>query len=243
MVAGFSTKVAIITNLFMNVASGSLEYFAIAWVYDEVPALQEAKQTPQPEPAGAESAQEHENQSRLSQSWRHTCGVLNKSTRDFSVYFRHRAFLPSIAGALLYLTVLGFAGQMVTYLLSAGYTTNQVGIAMTFSVVFEALATWVAPWLVGRIGLVRAGLWLCGWQLTMLVAGTTLFWIFNNRPLASASSLVGATILSRLGLRGFEFCVQIIVQEVRARLNSWGYTRLTVCLGCRGREPWRIFLG
>jgi iron-regulated transporter 1 len=222
LVAGFSTKVAIMTNFVMNVTSGSLEYFAIAWVYDEVPALQEAKQKPRPEPVGAESAPERESQSRLSQCWRHTCGVFNRSARDFGLYFRHRAFLPSIAGALLYLTVLGFAGQMVTYLLSAGYTTNQVGIAMTLNVVVEVLATWVAPWLIGQIGLVRAGLWLCSWQVITLVAGTTLFWIFDNRPIVSASSLVAGTILSRLGLRGFELCVQIIVQEVRTGCSPWG---------------------
>ncbi|KAL2128819.1 hypothetical protein VTI74DRAFT_8599 [Chaetomium olivicolor] len=213
LVAGFSTKVAIITNLVMNVTSSVLEYFAIAWVYDEVPELQEAKQNPQPEPADAESAQERESQSRLSQSWRRTRGVFSKSARDFSLYFHHYAFLPSIASALLYLTVLSFAGQMVTYLLSAGYTTNQVGIARTLSVVLEVLATWVAPWLIGQIGPVRAGLWLSSWQVTTLVAGTTLFWIFDNRPVLSAGGLVGGTILSRLGLRGFDLCVQIIVQE------------------------------
>lgn len=215
LVDGFSIEVAIIVNLAMNVISIVLEYLAIARVYHEAPKLQEAKQKPRPEPADAESAQERESQSRLTQSWRRTRGVFSKSARDFNFYFRHRAFLPSIAGALLYLTVLSFAGQMVTYLLSAGYTANQVGIARTLSVAFEVLATWVAPWLIGRIGPVRAGLWLSSWQVTTLVAGTTLFWIFNDKPVVSASGLVGGTILSRLGLRGFDLCLQLIVQEVR----------------------------
>ncbi|KAL2016493.1 hypothetical protein VTK56DRAFT_3456 [Thermocarpiscus australiensis] len=211
LIAGFSTKVAVITNLVMNVASSILEYFAIARVYYEVPELQEAKQKPQSDPAGDESAQDPE--SRFAQNWGRIRDVFSKSARDFNFYFRHRAFLPSIAGALLYLTVLSFAGQMVTYLLSAGYTATQVGIARTLSVAFEVLATWVAPWLMGQIGPARAGLWLSSWQVTTLVVGTALFWIFDDKPVVSASGLVGGTILSRLGLRGFDLCVQIIVQE------------------------------
>lgn len=215
LIDGFSTEVAIIVNLVMNVMSIVPEYFAIARVYYEAPKLQQAKQKPRPEPADDESDQERETQSRLGQSWRRTCGVLGKSTRDLKFYFRHRAFLPSIAGSLLYLTVLSFAGQMVTYLLSAGYSANQVGIARTLSVVFEVSATWVAPWLMGHIGPVRAGLWLSSWQVITLAAGTALFCIFEDKPVVSASALVGGTILSRLGLRGFDLCVQLIVQEVR----------------------------
>ncbi|KAL2144737.1 hypothetical protein VTI28DRAFT_8583 [Corynascus sepedonium] len=211
LIAGFSTRVAIIANLVMNATSSILEYFAIARVYNEVPGLQEAKVEPRSGLADAESAPGSE--SRLTEHLKRIRGVLSKSARDFDFYFRHRAFLPSIAGALLYLTVLSFAGQMVTYLLSAGYTATQVGIARTLSVIFEVLATWVAPWLMGRIGPVRAGLWLSSWQLSTLVAGTVLFWIFDDKPVLSASGIVGGTILSRLGLRGFDLCVQIIVQE------------------------------
>jgi iron-regulated transporter 1 len=219
---GISTEVAIMVNLFMNVASIILEYFAIARVYYEVPGLQEAKVEPRREPTEAGSALDREGRSRnrLSQGWRRARGVLGKSARDFNFYFRHRAFLASIAGALLYLTVLSFAGQMVTYLLSAGYTANQVGITRTLSVFFEVLATWVAPWLMERAGPVRAGLWLSSWQVTTLMAGITVFWIFDDKPVVSASALVGATILSRLGLRGFDLCVQIIVQEVRTDADS-----------------------
>lgn len=38
---------------------------------------------------------------------------------------------------------------------------------------------------------------------------------FDDKPVVSSSGLVGGTILSRLGLRGLELCVQLIVQEVR----------------------------
>ncbi|KAK4100332.1 hypothetical protein N658DRAFT_508048 [Parathielavia hyrcaniae] len=205
MVDGFSTKVSILVNLAMNVASVVVEYFAIARVYNEVPQLREPKGGQHPGPVDM-----HTGRIGL---WRLIQGLSSKTAEDFRVYFRHRAFLASFAGALLYFTVLSFASQMVTYLLSVGYSAAQVGLARTLSVAFEVLSTWVAPWLMGRVGPVRAGLWLSSWQLTTLVAGATLFWMFNDRPVVSASSLMAGTILSRLGLRGFDLCVQIIVQE------------------------------
>jgi iron-regulated transporter 1 len=123
---------------------------------------------------------------------------------------------------------------MVTYLLSAGYSATQVGVARTLSVAFEVLATWVAPWLMSKIGPVRAGLWLSSWQVTMLVAGIIVFWVFVDKPIISASGLVGGTILSRVGLRGFDLCAQLIVQEVEFIQTSAkkGRAVLTICTGC-----------
>lgn len=204
LIDGYSSEVAIIANFAMNAASVVPEYFAIARVYHQFPKLQRGMYKPQPPLSEARG------------SWQSLSALMKKSAEDFNMYFRHRAFLPSVAGAILYLTVLNFAGQMVTYLLSASYSSIQVGVARTLSVIFEVLATWMAPWLMGRIGPVRAGLWLSSWQVTMLVAGIAVFWIFESKPFISASGLVGGTILSRLGLRGFDLCVQLIVQEVRA---------------------------
>jgi hypothetical protein len=42
----------------------------------------------------------------------------------------------------------------------------------------------------------------------------SVFWALLNRPTISASGLVGGTILSRVGLRGFDLCIQLIIQEV-----------------------------
>ncbi|KAK5290618.1 hypothetical protein LTR99_011019 [Exophiala xenobiotica] len=211
LIDGFSTKVAIIVNFAMNISSVGVEYFAIARVYRDVPELQEPKKRSHANQGEANPSQESE--SRLAHNWRHLRDIMTKSATDFNLYFHHRAFLPSIAGALLYLTVLSFAGQMVTYLLSAGYSATQIGIARTLSVAFEVLATWVAPWLMTKIGPVRAGFWLGSWQVIMLVAGIAVFWMFMDEPTLSATGLVGGTILSRVGLRGFDLCTQIIVQE------------------------------
>ncbi|KAK9583590.1 hypothetical protein V6Z92_007726 [Aspergillus fumigatus] len=171
LIDGISTKTAILINLGMNVCSVVVEYFSIAKVYYDVPELQQ----PKPAANGGLSSRETEQQSFLRQCWSRCCGLAQKSFGDFGFYFRHRYFLPSFAGALLYLTVLSFAGQMVTWLLSAGYDSVQIGIARTLSVAFEVLATWIAPWLMRRIGPIRAGLWLASWQFFCLAAGISVF--------------------------------------------------------------------
>ncbi|KAJ4180725.1 hypothetical protein NW759_017231 [Fusarium solani] len=210
LIDGYSSEAAIVVNFAMNAASVVVEYFAIARVYWEVPELQRPKQEHQPSIQFDSSQDSH---GLAGGSWQRLKVVATRSATDFAFYFNHRAFLPSFAGAILYLTVLSFAGQMVTYLLSAGYSSIQIGIARTLSVVFEVLATWFAPWLIGRIGAVRAGLWLSTCQVITLAAGFAVFWIFEDKSRLSASGLVVGTILSRLGLRGFDLCIQLIVQE------------------------------
>ncbi|KAL6800596.1 Ferroporti-1 [Trichoderma sp. SZMC 28013] len=213
MIDAQSSQVAMIANFAMNAATLPIEYFTIARVYFDIPELQRAKiplqrnTTPQTESSNAAMTFN-------SVIWQPLTAMIKKSVQDFSLYFKHQAFLPSIAGAVLYLTVLSFGGQMVTYLLSSGYSSMQIGIARTLGVIFEVLSTWAAPWLMGRIGSVRAGLWMSSWQVIMLVVGVCIFWVFDGKDsLISASGLVGGTVLSRLGLRGFDLCVQLIVQE------------------------------
>ncbi|KAI2469699.1 Ferroporti-1 [Annulohypoxylon bovei var. microspora] len=210
LIDGFSTKLAIIVNFAMNIASVTIEYYAIARVYHEVPALQEPKKRVQ----GHDTNLSLDSNEGRPSIWMRVLATLNRSKTEFTLYFRHAAFLPSFACALLYLTVLSFSGQMVTYLLSTGYTSSQIGFTRTISVAFEVLATWVAPWLISHIGPVRAGLWHSTMQVSMLITGLAVFWAFDaSNPTISASGLVGGIILSRLGLRGFDLCTQIIVQE------------------------------
>lgn len=238
---GYSTQVAILVNLGMNVASVVVEYFAIARVYYQVDGLQQPKGAPTQTSIGDDSSER--SQGRATDLLAHARAVVGRTVADFSLYFRHPAFLPSIAGALLYLTVLSFAGQMVTFLLSSGYTSTQVGAARTLAVVFEVLATWIAPWLMGLVGPVRAGLWLGSWQLAMLMAGAAVFIICRDHPLISASGIVGGTILSRVGLRGFDLCVQVIVQEVRGVILTVTADQLTPIIGGRGRYPGGFLIG
>jgi iron-regulated transporter 1 len=67
----------------------------------------------------------------FSHNWKYLKDVILTNLRELNFYFHHRAFLLSFAGALLYFTVLFFAGQMITYLLSVGYNSIHIGIART----------------------------------------------------------------------------------------------------------------
>ena len=197
-------------------------------VYEIALALQQSKTLPY-------SEQHETEQTRRITNWRHTIDAIQGYLRDLRTSFRHQAFLPSFSGALLYFTVLNFAGQMVTYLLASGYNSFHIGIARTLSVIFEIAAsdynsfhigitrtlsvifeiasTWTAPSVMSGIGPIRAGIWFINWQILCLAGAAGIF-LGAPDPIVAASGLVVGTILSRVGLRGFDLCAQIIVQEV-----------------------------
>lgn len=158
-------------------------------------------------------------------------------------YFRHPVFLASFALSLLHLTVLSFSGQMITYLISVGYTSWHVGVARVGSSLFEISATWTAPFLMRKIGVVRAGIWSLTWQMACL--GGALAWHYSYLDGAGKSSVLAATglvvgvALSRIGLWGYDLSAQNIIQDVRIVLfalfvleaslaisaNTWGYRK------------------
>ncbi|KAF8535620.1 Ferroporti-1 [Trichophaea hybrida] len=209
LIDGISTTIAIWVTLGLNVVSVTVEYFAIAEVYKRVPALQ-MSQTHLLRPDTPDSI------SSATNFFCHLSTYLISSTRsirkELSFYTRHSVFIPSIALSLLYLTVLSFSGQMVTYLLSAGYTSTHIGLARTLSVAFEMSATWLAPLAMNKIGPTRAGLWFINWQAVCVVVAISFFW-GTQLPFLAASGLVFGVIASRIGLWGFDLCVQIIIQE------------------------------
>ena len=137
---------------------------------------------------------------------------------NLKFYYHHRAFLPSFALSLLYFTVLSFSGQMVTYLISAGYNSFHIALVRTLSTIFEISATWIAPKAMKRIGPTRAGMWFLGWQMLWLGAAVTFFWS-EPELIKAASGLVAGTILSRVGLWGYDLCAQFTIQEVSTPLR------------------------
>ena len=134
--------------------------------------------------------------------------------QTFPEYFRHPACLPSLSLALLYLTVLSFGGQMVTYLISAGFSSFIIALVRSLSVLVEITATWIAPKAMARVGPTRAAMWFGRWQ-TIWVGGTMTFFWTEQYGLASASGLSAGVILSRIGLWGYDLCAQTIIQNVR----------------------------
>ncbi|KPI43466.1 Solute carrier family 40 member 1 [Cyphellophora attinorum] len=218
VVDGYSTTVAVIANLATAVVSLPIEWYAIKWVYDSTPALQHPKVISATfTPSGTEC---HATATSTTSSWKHS---LHQQTTLLHTYFSHRAFRPSLAGALLYFTVLSFSGQMVTFLLAVGFSSLTIACLRTLSVVFEVSATWLAPAAMRRVGAVRAGIWFLSWQGACLAVGVVGFLLLgrdglgggrtSGSSIAAALSLVAGTILSRVGLWGFDLSTQLIVQE------------------------------
>ncbi|KLP19600.1 ferroportin 1 [Fusarium fujikuroi] len=175
-------------------------------VYYQVPELQQSKTTPPIVPQNEEQ-QTHQN---VYVSFKK---AVQKTSSDLRLYFTHPAFAPSFSIALLYCTVLPFGGVMVTYLLASGYTSAQIAAMRTVSVTLEVLATWIGPWLMKRIGPVRAGLWFLSWELGCLAIGVSIFWRYADNVLASTLGLVCGSMLSRIGLWGVDLSAQVIIQE------------------------------
>lgn len=222
LIDGASTIIAINLTLAMNFTSVLIEYFTIAAVFTRVPALR--RTTTENHTSAADNTERLpsiNDNNRLSLR-----GIINFARsaasnllplRSIPNYFQHPAFLPSISLSLLYFTVLSVSGQMMTFLLAIGYTSFAVGAARAVSTIFELSATWIAPKMQERIGAVRGALWSSTWQMICLAVG--LSWFFANgesltgNKLFAASGLVGAVVLSRVGLWSFDLCVQSIIQE------------------------------
>ena len=210
LIDSVSTKIAIQTILWTNVASIAVEYVLIAMTYSAIPAL-------------ASRVQPDDNASMENSAPTRTGGqgiseVLlqgRQLLQNLKEYLHHPAFAPSLSLSLLYLTVLSFSGQMITYLLAAGYTSTNIGYIRSVNTIVEMSATWFAPVVMTKIGPVRAGIWFLSWQTICLSVAFGLF-LLKWTPVWAASYLVAGVVASRIGLWGFDLCAQVIIQEVRS---------------------------
>lgn len=200
LMESYSTRAAVLAAASMSATSVLIEYLAIARVYQAVPALGFPKSTEE----CVLSDQNITMSTRLS----------NKISTLLS-YFRHPAFLPSFALALLYLTALSYSGQFITYLLSQNINSATVALFRGIAAFFEMSATWLGPWLTKRIGAVRSGIWFLNAELLFIALSCAILWIpTSHAPSSTATlALVLSVILSRTGLWGFDLSAQLIIQD------------------------------
>jgi iron-regulated transporter 1 len=204
MIHTFSPQVAILATLGANGVSMVIEYGLIARVYRVIPALaSRCDWMPN------DSSEEGEQRPSFIQRF---MGQLYLIGENISTYKKQDAFLASVSLSILYLTVLSFGGQMVTFLLDSGYTSAVVAFARVGSSFCEMSATWIAPWLMSKIGPIRSGMWFLSFQMISLGIAVIAFWRFQE-PLWAASALVLGTAFSRIGLWGFDLSAQVIIQE------------------------------
>jgi iron-regulated transporter 1 len=217
---------AILMLIGVNSLSLPLEYLSIAKVYNSTEALQAPRSrtsyTPllgnEPSPGESSLQDEAEDLELLKPS------IISA----LRIYSASRAFIPSLALAMLYFTVLSFSGQLITYLFSTGLSPLKVTLLRTVSVLVEITATFLAPRAIRLVGPVRAALWFISFQALVLLAGSS-FWATSPASI-SVWILVGGVILSRIGRWGFDLAVQFLIQtEVSdAHRGSFGSTEAGV---------------
>ncbi|KAL4740969.1 Ferroporti-1 [Aspergillus similis] len=202
-----STKVAIWAVLGVNVTVVLVEYFAIAGVYHSVPQLDRSQgRQAADDGEGEQQLEEHHAQNTIAQ---HVRGAV----APWREYVRQPVFLASFALSLLYLTVLSFGPTMVTFLLHSGFSSLHVSAMRIGAVLTEISGTWIAPFLMDRIGPIRSGLWFLNWQFGTLAAAVAAFAFASDKPRLVAGCLIAGVALSRLGLWGFDLSVQFLVQD------------------------------
>ncbi|KAK5105181.1 hypothetical protein LTS08_001455 [Lithohypha guttulata] len=194
LVDGFSTFVAILVTMIVNGISFLVEIALVAW------------------PGGHDAGRAN--------SWISVStfqSITSSFTQQVKCYARSQAFLPSLSLSLLYLTVLSFSGQMVTYLFAIDHprlTSVHIGILRTVATISEISATFIAPNLIHRVGAVRAGMWSLCWQFVCLTPGVLMFWIGpESSPVFSTYFFIVCVILSRIGLWSFDLTAQLLVQN------------------------------
>ncbi|EMD00732.1 hypothetical protein BAUCODRAFT_118471 [Baudoinia panamericana UAMH 10762] len=194
-----SPQAAILITGGLTVLSVAIEYVSIARVHKAVPALRAIR------------AREHllQDAPQPRRSFSTASSTYMSGTLS---YFRHPAFLPSFSLALLYLTVLSFSGQMITYLLSLGLSPWLVGLLRGIAAVFELSATWLAPALMHHIGAIRTGIWFINFEVLCVTIACLFFWL-GPQTMVATCGIVAAVMASRVGLWGFDLSAQIIIQD------------------------------
>ncbi|KAK5956990.1 hypothetical protein OHC33_001359 [Knufia fluminis] len=197
-----SSEAAIITTLALNSTTAVAEYFLIAWVYRKTPTLAKSAAL------CSTDAMTDEHVGPL----RALTSMLNQAR----AYTSSPAFLPSLSLSMLFVTVLSFSGQMITYLFAIEYlrlTSIHIGILRTTATVLELSSTFVAPVLINHIGAVRAGIWSLSWQCLCLTPAIATFWIESASPTLSTYLFITCVILSRVGLWSFDLTAQLLIQN------------------------------
>ncbi|KAK5047260.1 hypothetical protein LTR84_006782 [Exophiala bonariae] len=213
----WSAKLAVWVTLATNATSVLVEYWFIAKVFWQVPTLGQ-----QAHPLEDNDAMEANLiSSEMTESTRSRSGPMQNMVQLLSKplvsYIGQTGFLPSLALSTLYLTVLSFSGQMITFLLSNPspvFTASTIGLLRMVSTLAELLSTFAAPSLMSKIGPVRAGIWFLSWQAACLTPAVYVLWTgFHGLGQASLPLFVTTLIFSRFGLWSFDLCAQLIIQE------------------------------
>ncbi len=210
LLAGVSIRYSMLFIIVMNIISNYLEYFSIKKVYQLVPALQIPKHKP-----------DIINESASTSTSTSTCTnntVSNNESHDNHGQFLQNVHtfthslmcLPTLAYAMLYLTVLSFGNQTIAFLLSFDDINSlTVGCLKAVSTIFELSATVITPKLVNSVGLVNTGMYSISSEFIFLCP--ILIGFVLNLPYRHWLLCLFVP-LSRVGLWGYDLVIQNMVQ-------------------------------
>lgn len=202
-----------------NLISFVPELIALLILYKKTPALQQAKE--HAEPHEGELPKKKENPIRV---W----------FNGWKTYIRQPVLFASLSIVCLYVTVLNVSSTMVSFLASDVSKMHNIGIAVAraLTAVTGVMATLIAPRLINRTGVAKAGVigiwWQMGWLYLALVAIALFTFISSASYVISQVFLyvfVLAVIISRIGLWTFDLAetqiMQLGIQEdERGAVNS-----------------------
>ncbi|OCK95275.1 uncharacterized protein K441DRAFT_658669 [Cenococcum geophilum 1.58] len=213
LIDGYSTSVAVWVVFGQNAVSVLIEYFAIKQVFEKVPDLAKFKNQAEGNEDSASLLGRPANGASDMEIPQVRLSLIRKALQPWKEYVQNPAFLASFSLSLLYLTVLSTGTQMATYLLTLGFSSIHVSFMRLAAVALELFATCAAPILTKKIGPVRSGLWFINEQLVCVAAAVVLFMSLPVGTKAAGAALIAGVTISRIGLWGFDLCVQFLVQE------------------------------
>lgn len=209
-----------------SVASGVLEYNLNAWVFHNVPALQNKLEKRQEELQTAlQTAEKGEEVARPSSMEGEDGAAVNGKGDDsdsscctslqvaVAAYMQHRVFFASLAYSMLYISVLSFGGIMISFLKLIGIDDVWLAVGRGIGAGVGVSATYAAPIIISGMGLVNAGL-LSIWLQVLCVMPTFFALLFLDFYSQTFAVLIFASLASsRFGLWAFDIMETQIMQD------------------------------
>ena len=112
--------------------------------------------------------------------------------KGWGIYMRQEIALAGLALATIYLTVLGFSGVTATYFLLQGLRKDLIGVAQGVGALWGISGTLAYPYIRGRNGTVRAGIFGISFQYIFLLLCGIAVIIPGQRVANSAESYYAA---------------------------------------------------
>ena len=155
--AAQSTRFGVYAVAAMGIISWPADYFCARRVYDGSPRLHQPKPR-RSSVSGGETLDSESlnpttssNPPAISQSTLHhllhtTTQALTHYTHSLRAYFSTTVWQPSLALAILHLSVLSYSATFLTYLLDTGFSLVLITVVRALSSVVEVASTLVTPW-------------------------------------------------------------------------------------------------